>query len=97
MTALPSARSVVPTVTLQPTSTTTPTLRALPSVAVDPAATGTPQAAVVPVGLPDTGYGPQAATRDRRGSDTPLGGVLLGLLALAGGWVGSLRRRSRRG
>jgi hypothetical protein len=45
--------------------------------------------------LPDTGYGASATADDTRGSGAFLGGALLGLLALAGGGVGALWRRSR--
>jgi hypothetical protein len=43
--------------------------------------------------LPDTGYGASATGADTRGNGALLSGVLLGLLALAGGGVGALRRR----
>jgi hypothetical protein len=55
--------------------------------------TATPAPSPLP-SLPDTGYGPSAAARDTRGHAALLGGMLLGLLALAGGGVGALRRPS---
>jgi hypothetical protein len=66
-------------ITIVPTSTAVPTATATPSPLPS---------------LPDTGYGASAAAPDRRGSGALLGGVLLALLALAGGRVRSLRRRS---
>jgi hypothetical protein len=44
--------------------------------------------------LPNTGYGASATGADTRGNGALLSGALLGLLALAGGGVGALRRRS---
>jgi hypothetical protein len=44
--------------------------------------------------LPDTGYGASAMGADTRGSGALLSGALLGLLAQAGGAVGTLWRRS---
>jgi hypothetical protein len=70
------------TVTHRPMATTTPDASApLPTPSPLP-------------GLPDTGYGASAAAADTRGNGALLGAVLLGLLALAGGGVRSLWRRS---
>ena len=91
--------SAVHPVTPRPTETATPTLsprRGTTGAPADPASAR--HSAVAPVALPqlpDTGYGPQSAARDPQESGILLGGVLVGLLALAGGWLGSLRRRSR--
>jgi hypothetical protein len=61
------------------------------SIAV-PSSTPTPTPSPLP-GLPNTGYGPAATAGDTRGNGALLGGVLLGLLALAGGGLGAFRRR----
>jgi hypothetical protein len=66
-------------ITIVPTSTAVPTATATPSPLPS---------------LPDTGYGASATAADTRGNGALLGGTLLGLLALAGGAVGALRRWS---
>jgi hypothetical protein len=66
------------------------------TAAPQPKSTVAPTPSPLP-SLPDTGYGASAAADDTRGSGAFLGGggALLGLLALAGGGVGALWRRSR--
>jgi hypothetical protein len=95
-------------VTLRPTSTAAPTKTPVPptstrvSIVHSVLHTAAPQSTstVAPTpsplpSLPDTGYGASAAADDTRGSRAFPGGALLGLLALAGGGVGALWRRSR--
>jgi hypothetical protein len=84
-TSTPTNTSVPPTVTNTPVPpTSTPT--------ADPSSTPTSTPSPLP-GLPNTGYGPAATSGDTRGNSALLGGVLLGLLALAGSGLGAFRRR----
>ena len=93
--------TATPTAPAMPTDTATPVpsspLTDVTTAAVAPTSTAVPTATSTPSplpGLPDTGYGASAAAPDTRGSGALLGGVLLALLALAGGRVRSLRRGS---
>jgi hypothetical protein len=93
--------TATPTAPAMPTDTATPfpssPLTDVTTAAVAPTSTAVPTATSTPSplpGLPDTGYGASAAAADTRGNGALLGGELLALLALAGGGVRSLRRRS---
>jgi hypothetical protein len=87
--------TAAPTKTLvPPTSTPVSVVHSVLHTAPQPRSTVAPTPSPLP-GLPDTGYGASAAADDTRGSGGFPGGALLGLLALAGGGVGTLWRRSR--